>query len=759
MLARSFRHSLVVALLAALTGISGIARATTPSDQFHRAYYLDVQEGDWATAAKLYEQALTDKNLEESLQHVAKARLAVCREELAAQDFARLVPPNTLAYAEFSRPGAQLERLLGQLGLLTDPSEPVQPGEGETRVAISPALIRELTGMRGAAVAVTGFDFIKQEPTGVLIVHPGNLEVVRGFLETGLPIGGTAVEPILGHATYDIEGDVLVTLTSRLIVASPSRNEIKGVVRRLMGKETSCLADSSDVAEELAARGDSMVFFCLNARPVMTIANTMLAAAAQASPEAAVARVALDPESLRSIVGKAGVSDDGLFLDLILRLADGHQNLLYNFLRTPPIHRETLRGVPAGAAVFLASALNDPPTENAAVSDTGGDRIVTALDFGRELFANLTSFALFALAPEEPGTSARKPVPDVGAVLTVNDPSKSELLWTQMLGLASLATGRGAVEGVTAEIAGTTVRTFQFPDGIKVYLAISGNDVMIASSESTMKRSLRAKQSGESVLDDPTFASTIDRITASTTKAIYAHPGRIMKIAANFDREAAEANQQIGALLDNTIASFVVAHARDRLHIGLNVTGLPDVGPFVTQQLVMEKRKQSLDHDFRSALKSKNWNKALTTVDEILAAQPDNLAMLENRCRILSYRLPDADAARACFADYYAKAENHPQALNNFAWALLTDDRFKEQWDDVALKMSLRCNDLTKQKNWRYVDTLALAKFRNGLTTEAIELQKKAIALAGGNASDAMSEALARFEQALGAEHVAQHDE
>ena len=134
---------------------------------------------------------------------------------------------------------------------------------------------------------------------------------------------------------------------------------------------------------------------------------------------------------------------------------------------------------------------------------------MTALDFGRELFANLTSFAFFALVPEEAGAAARTPIPDIGAVLTVNDPSKSELLWTQMLGLASLATGGGAIEGVAVEMAGSSVRTFQLPEGIRVYLAISGHDVVIASSESAMKRSLRAKQSGESVLDDAAFASTI----------------------------------------------------------------------------------------------------------------------------------------------------------------------------------------------------------------------------------------------------------
>lgn len=759
MIGKASKILFVVAVLLAVTVTSGSAQAATSADQFHRAYYLDMEESDWAAAAKLYKQALKDEGLDAGLRKVAKTRLAVCREELAARDFARLVPENTLIYAEFSEPGAQLERLVNQLGLLSDTSEPVVLGAGETRIAVSPVLIRELMGMRGVAVAVTAFDFMKQEPTGVVIVHPGNLEVVRGLLETGLPIGGTAVDPILGYATYDIEGEAFLTLTSRLIIASPSRNEIKGVIKRLRGKEKSSLADNPNVAEDLAGRDQSMVFFCANARPLMSMANVMMTAAGQAAPEIAAARVVLDPESLRSLVGQAGVSDDGLFLDMSLSLADGHQNMLYNFLRTPPIHQDTLRAVPSGAAAFVASALNDPPTKDAVVSNTGGDRIVTALDFGREVFANLTSVAVFALPPDGPQKSSKVPVPDVGAVLTVNDPSKSELLWTQMLGLASLATGGGAIEGTPVELSGATVRTFRLPEGITVYLATTGHDLILTSSKSAMKRSLHAKKSGESVLDDPSFASTIGQITPSATKAVYVHPGRLMKIAANFEPEAAAASQQFGHLLDNTVASFVVDHARDRLHLGLSLTGLPNVGPFITEQIAMQKRKQGLERTFWAAVKSKEWNKALATADEIIAAEPHNLKMHENRCRILAYRQPDREAAEACFEAYYAKVENGATALNNLAWALLTEAKFKKEWDDVALKMSQRSNELTKQKNWMFVDTLALAKFRNGMIDEAIELQKKAIALAGDKASDELNERLAQFEQAAGGEKVAKQTE
>ena len=55
----------------------------------------------------------------------------------------------------------------------------------------------------------------------------------------------------------------------------------------------------------------------------------------------------------------------------------------------------------------------------------------------------MVGFIVFALPPGTDGRSQQQwSVPDVAAVIRVNDPTRSEALWTQILGIASMAAGR-----------------------------------------------------------------------------------------------------------------------------------------------------------------------------------------------------------------------------------------------------------------------------------------------------------------------------
>lgn len=233
MFLKASRNRILIGMLVVLAGTTGIARAESAEDKFYRAFYLEQAGGDWAAAAELYQEIASDHQADPELRSQAKAHLAICREELASGDFARLMPPEAWAYVEIKRPGDQFLKLLNELGLLAEADR--IPTKGERRIAISPALIREGLGIRGAAVAITGFNPLKQVPSGVLVFHPGDLEVVRGLIETALPIGGQATEPIEGFATYQVEGKAFVTLTSRLVVVSSERSQIKGVLDRLSG--------------------------------------------------------------------------------------------------------------------------------------------------------------------------------------------------------------------------------------------------------------------------------------------------------------------------------------------------------------------------------------------------------------------------------------------------------------------------------------------------------------------------------------------
>ena len=145
---------LAVAVLG-LCILTAPALATDQAGQtFYKAYYLETQENDFEAAAKLYEQVASNSSVSKSVRAKAQARLAACREELACTDFASLMPPHTLFYAELSNPGQHIAGLVKQLGLLGDEDPSANAGKPQ-RVAVSPALIRGVLGLRGASSQMT----------------------------------------------------------------------------------------------------------------------------------------------------------------------------------------------------------------------------------------------------------------------------------------------------------------------------------------------------------------------------------------------------------------------------------------------------------------------------------------------------------------------------------------------------------------------------------------------------------------------------
>ena len=89
-----------------------------------------------------------------------------------------------------------------------------------------------------------------------------------------------------------------------------------------------------------------------------------------------------------------------------------------------------------------------------------------------------------------------------------------------------------------------------------------------------------------------------------------------------------------------------------------------------------------------------------------------------------------------------------PLQLNNFAWYLITEDRYQHMYDDLALPIARKANELSGFQNWNYLDTLGHALAANGQVEEAIQVQAKAVAIAevrGAAGLDAAREALARF--------------
>ncbi len=749
-----YLHPFVKFVLPAVLVVAGhgVASGAESSEvKYYRAYYLEHAEGDFAKAAELYAEVADEARGDNRwMADSARRRLAACREALASSDFAALMPPHTLAYVEIKRPGDRVLELLTGLGLVAKEGD--LPAEGGKRVAVSPALVKELIGIRGAAVALTGFDPFKQMPSGVVVFDPGNLEVIRGMIETGLPIGGKPEQPIQNFPTYSVEGQAYITLTPRLVIIGTERAQIDQVVERLKGRISSSLANSDGFARAVEDRDDSFLFFYVNAEPVMPMLNTMMAGAGTQNREIAMAQALLDLNALQSLMGNLGVTEKGVVLEMALRLDEGHHNLVFNFLRTPPISRETLTFVPEDAAAVMAGALNEASAryKSAMSADPDAKPIVTFLDFGREVFANIISMAVFVLPPDGEPSPSPIPIPDVAAAVTVHDPAKSQALWAQVLGVATMASGAPGMEGVATEMYGNQVRTYNFANMFSIHFATVENNVLMASSESAMRRAIEARARGRSILDSDAFGDTLANLTANTTRAVIIHAGRCVDLAERFaPMPQAMWMKQIKSMLTKTTASLMVEHSDNVFHIAARVSGIPDVGELANRMLNEQMASQERRSRLSEAKRSGNWDEALAITNESLQKDPGNVSLLQTKFHILAVGKNDEEAAHACAGKLFKKMHESPLALNNFAWALLTEDQYKKRYDDVALEWSRRSNELTSYKNWAYVDTLALAEFRTGNVEKAVKLQKKAVELANGRGGKAVTDALAKYEAAL----------
>lgn len=711
--------------------------------QYYKAYYLECEKGDFAAAAELYAEVAASGDTK--LAERAGERLASCREEIACSDFAHIMPPNPWAYVEVNRPGGQLKRLLSQLGLMRGTG--VSLGDASRRLEISPELIDGLLGVRGAALAITNVNMNTQLPSGILALHPGDLDVIRGLIETALPAGAEPKTAIQGYPTWRVEDQVYVTLTHKLVLISDSKREIKKAVARLSGEDEASLADNAMLAETLEGRDDSLLYFCVNAKAIMPMVNMGLGMAAAQNPEVALAQQFLDLNSLRSLSGRMGVCDEGLLLDLELRLDEDHQNVAYNLIRSPVLDPSILKGVPEGAAFFGAFSLNESHPYQSSEPD-----VVMAADIGREVFGNIVGAAVFGMPPAEGQAAGGPPIPDVGLVLTVNDPAKSTALWTLLLGVGSVASGASPKPGAEVEVSGgLAARSFEFPEGITAWFVNDGRDIIVTTSRAALESTLAGRRSGRSVLDDEVFAPNAACLSGDTTDALFAHPGRCAAMAAPFmsSRDRAEMEPYLD-LLSETVVSVAVNHSASRLNLSTMVTGLPKLDGLVAE--LLENGPDAFAANFgghapmirtASAVEQPQWEEP----SPAKASAQKGVETLEKKFWKLA-GTPGSDAeAHKMGERLLAMSWNDAARLNTTAWVLLTEEPYAGSYTDLAWRMSDRSNQMTDFFNWIYVDTLAHAQAQRGKLDEAIELQRKAVNLAAGD--DRQREAEAALERFL----------
>lgn len=716
-------------------------------DTFYRAYYLEHEKGDHAAALELYEKALAEAGISAELRNRIERRMQACSEELATSDLAELAPADTILYVELNDPGEQLSSLLGQLGLL-------QGEDGAGGISVSPHLINGLLGLRGAAVAVTEIDPRSEMPGGVVILNPGDMDAVRGLIETALPAGGAPSEPISGHATYVIEGQLHVTMGERLIVAGTDRRLISDVLRRVGGDRADSLAANPALTQAMESRGDDLLYFCANAEPVMPMIQGFMQQAARHEPEAAMAMGLMDIESLRTLSGRIGVGDDGVSLDVGLELAEGHENIVFNLLRKPRVTERTYQLVPAGTAAFVATTMNEPGGAGGGLTDEDGNPIVTIMDLGREIFGNVVDVAAFTMPSMSEGPRGM-PLPDAALVMSVNDAARSKAIWSLALGVAQgMAGGTAHREPRHVETSGGGFDSYDI-DGVNVYLYADDGHVVIGPSTRAIEAAMSAFD-GENVANDVKFEALAAQHTDDLTTIAGVSLGRVAEMARRVmpPRELAEVGPYLD-LLDGSTVIATTKHSSTEMRVSMGLRGLPNVGPIVEQfvraELGMRPNGSRSDERFGAVHAKPAFSEETVTAADVVteAEQAADAADADEAARFAHLvRARDFEAAKEMLPGIIESFGDDANDINTFVWNVIDSDGGEALAQDLRPAIA-RANELTGGGNWYILDTYAHVEFALGRTERAIKLSKKAVAVARENGDARAGEAEAALEKWL----------
>jgi hypothetical protein len=563
--------------------------------QFERGYYFQKHEGNLAEAAAAFEQVAADGTAPATLRAEAKTRLAECREDLVSADLARLMSPDALAYVEFNHPGEHVTRLLKMLGLVR--AAEVEAGKtGGSALGnglflpddftISPALVAELKKMGGVAAMLSGLDQHGQ-PDGLIVLHPGSSDLLRGLLETAIQVLEPA-EPIEGFKTYRDPSNGWITVTARLFLIARSREQLTAAVARLHDPQAESLGSRQDFQAWRQDRQRALLFSYVNGRQLVLQFGPKLR-----GQDARIANTVLDLEHFDSIVAMLGTDDDGVSLRTQITLKPGHHNLAYAMIRTAPLSRRSLAAVPPGAAAVAMIGLNPPSAD----ADHGpSNSTASVMDIGREVFANIEEITLFALPSA--GAGAKRPTPEIGLVFAVKDAAKSEALWNQLLVLPTLlgAPGVQAVREVTIE--GQGGRVYQFPNAPPVVVVRTAANDLVVGTEGAVAESLKALAAKNAIRSDASFAALLDRLTPSSSKALLLDAGRAVQMATAMSGEDNREMIMAGMLLKDLKVSLVTDETPTQFGFTVQATGLPNV-PAISKQSAAPHHPSA--HEPRSA--------------------------------------------------------------------------------------------------------------------------------------------------------------
>ena len=551
-----------------------VGAQTSPADaEFFKGYYLQHARKDYLKAIKAYQKSLAlDAN--SATRDALDDEMAKLQEELATADFAQLMPKSAFAYIEVAHladNAEQVARLMGLTGreFSAGNEQIVLRIDNEIAVGsdfqISPALIRELKKIHGAAIAITDVDQ-RGKPSGLAVIHPGDSDLLTGLVDTGIQFA-PASNRIEGYPTFQIENEIWIVKTKRLILVSPNKSEITNCLKRIQDPDAPSLASQPHFKSARANNENAAIFAFVDP----SIAVKKLDREMQR--EFALAKMILDINNMNYVSASLQSTDKGIRADVDVDFQDDHNSFGYGLIRTVPLSKKAFANIPEGAVAVVGMGLNP---EMMMAAEVAGSQHLTALDIGREIFANIEEVGMFVL-PTASRTGGE--VPNFGFVIASTDVEKSQKLWNTVLSLPSKMEMDDAPVSEMIEIEGAKARIYDFKIDEEVppiVIARLNEHALIAGTHAAVQASIRATKSGNTLKNDSKAQTLWDSTTSHTAKAAFVHVGRAIALAATMERGSDREEMLLASkILDDLTLTLVIDEEPAHFSAELNAQGLP----------------------------------------------------------------------------------------------------------------------------------------------------------------------------------------
>lgn len=163
------------------------------------------------------------------------------------------------------------------------------------------------------------------------------------------------------------------------------------------------------------------------------------------------------------------------------------------------------------------------------------------------------------------------------------------------------------------------------------------------------------------------------------------------------------------------------------------------------------KKKQEADQVMMAlnmAAQAGDWDKALTLIEKIAEADPNNPRWAFTKIQI-QMRAGRHKEANVGFGELAKNQWEDPRILNFIAWTMLTEMPEGEVDAAQAQKIVERANELSDGKDGSVLDTMARAYYVQGNVEKAVEIQEKAVEIGLPGNDEALKKTLEQYKSEL----------